>query len=136
MIRQRTRLALLQREVAERLKVHSSTYRKWEKDRLEPLPRYAPRVADFLGMDPSQITRPVRDRLNAARRRLGMSEDDLALLLRIDPGAVRRAEEGSRSIGRVAAKLEGWLALVEGANDREPGNQVGATEYPHNFMPL
>ena len=116
--------------------MHPSTYRKWEKDRLEPLPRYAARVADFLGMDPTQITRPVCDRLNAARRRLGMSEDDLALLLRIDPGSVRRAEEGSRSIGRVAAKLEGWLALVEGANDRELGNQVGATEYPHNFMHL
>lgn len=93
--RRRGELALQQKEVARQMRVSPFTLLGWEKDRTEPPVCLYPRIIEFLGYDPSPAPRSFGDRIEAARRQLGLSQEAAAKILGIDEGTLRRYEHGT-----------------------------------------
>lgn len=90
----RLRFHLLQKEVAATLGVHIETLRNWERGVGTPLNGYIPRIIQFLGFDPEPEPAEIPGRVVYARRRLGLTQEDLAKRLRVDPVTVYRWEKG------------------------------------------
>ncbi len=79
------------------LGVHESTIINWEKGLCEPSVRMIPRIVDFLGYCPYEPPpQTLGEKLEAARRRLGLTKSKLANRLGVDPGTLSRWEEGVR----------------------------------------
>ena len=93
--KRRLDLALLQREVAEKLGVNAMTICNWEINRTSPQLRFIPKIIAFLGYVPHDTqSGALGKRIVACRRAKGLSQKELALLLNIDPGALGRWERG------------------------------------------
>jgi DNA-binding transcriptional regulator YiaG len=58
----------------------------WETNRVAPAIRFFPRIIEFLGYDPTEKTnrQSLADRLQAHRRKLGLSRKKLAIILETD----------------------------------------------------
>jgi transcriptional regulator with XRE-family HTH domain len=94
--RRRLELGLLQRELAEQLRVNPGTVTNWELNRTAPALRFVPAIISFLGFDPSPPGASLGEQLRAVRRRAGYCQDRFARLLGIDPGTLSRWERGLR----------------------------------------
>ncbi len=93
--RRRKELGLLQREVAARMGINHFTYINWEKDRTQPIAsRFRP-VIDFLGYDPMPEPRTLSERLEAKRRRAGITFFEVAEHLGWDEGTLMRYLNGT-----------------------------------------
>lgn len=96
--KRRIGLHLLQKDLARELGVHTATVQNWEGGVGEPALNVLPKLFAFLGYDP--ITEP--DALPAkvayARRRLGLTQEQLAEALRVDPVTVYRWEKGDTAL--------------------------------------
>ena len=93
--KRRRELRLLQREAAERLKCDVFTYINWEKDRTQPIAsRFRP-LLDFLGYDPMPKPTTLAGRLEAKRRRSGLTFDQVSRHLGWDQGALTRYLNGT-----------------------------------------
>ena len=90
----RLKLHLLQRTVAEDLCVHIESLKNWERGVGAPSIRQMPKIIEFLGFDPEPQPETVAKRLAYARRRLGLTQEDLAKSLGVDPGTILRWEKG------------------------------------------
>jgi transcriptional regulator with XRE-family HTH domain len=102
---------LPQRTVAEALGVRVETVRMWEAGRARPLPRHHSRLVRFLGDDPEPAGSGRGERIRARRRRLGLTQAELAAALGIDEGTVNDLERGHRRVSRrILALAEGFLA--------------------------
>ena len=77
-------LNLLQNQVADQIGVHELTITNWELNVTVPEVRYVPAIIQFLGYDPLPPTMCFRERLAAARRRLGLSQRRMAAKLGVD----------------------------------------------------
>jgi transcriptional regulator with XRE-family HTH domain len=108
--KQRRVLGLLQREVAERMGIDTWTYLNWEKDKTVPVAtRFRPVVA-FLGYDPTPEPTTLAKRLEAKRRTLGATFEQVARYLGWDPGTLTRYLNGTWRIpGDRMAVLERLL---------------------------
>lgn len=89
LLKRRKELRLLQREAAARIGCHHETYRNWEKARTEPPAFEFKRVIDFLGYDPAPTPVSLADKLEAKRRRLGVTLIQVARTLGWDEGTLR-----------------------------------------------
>ena len=83
----------------------------WELGRAGPLPRHYAKIVRFLGSDPEPGGSSFSGRLRTVRRRLGLSQAELASLAGLDEGSICRWESGRRAPSRwmstrVAAVLE------------------------------
>lgn len=85
-------LGLRQKDVAKELGVHHKTYENWEQGKYEPELRLFPAIIDFLGYDPSPEPKSLAERIRAARRREGISQEELARYLGLDESTVRAWE--------------------------------------------
>lgn len=93
--KRRRELGLFQREAAERMGVAVETLINWEKDRTEPIAsRFRPAI-DFLGYDPTPEPRTLGERLDAKRRRTGMTISEVAKHLGWDDGTLTRYLNGT-----------------------------------------
>ncbi len=93
------------------------TLMSWETNKKQASIHFLPRIMKFLGYDPFPEPRTLGERLLATRRRLGLSQAQMANALRLDEGTVRLIEAGCRKPGTVtAAKIEHMI--------------VGATSVP------
>jgi transcriptional regulator with XRE-family HTH domain len=94
--KRRLDLGLMQREVASRLGIHLATYRNWEEERHEPEARFFGGLVAFLGYDPEAPppTSPLGERIKAARRRQGLSQEELACHLGLDQKTIWAWETG------------------------------------------
>ena len=90
----RLKLHLLQRTVAEDLCVHTESLKNWERGVGVPSVRQIPRIIEFLGYDPEPEPETLVRRLAYVRRRLGMTQEDLAKAIDVDPGTILRWEKG------------------------------------------
>ena len=108
--KRRMLLGLYQKEVATRVGVDEWTYINWEHDRTKPALRYLPDVINFLDYDPFGAPDGLGEQIKSKRRRLRMSQGELASRLGIDAGSIRKAERGLKPIERIRSKLEAWLA--------------------------
>ena len=104
--RRRLDLKLLQRQVAEAIGCSKASLLNWERGRAEPELRFMPAIIRFLGYDPAapDPTLSIGERLRAARRARGLSQEALARLLGIDPTTVRDWEERGEQ-GRPARRV-------------------------------
>jgi transcriptional regulator with XRE-family HTH domain len=92
--KRRLDLGLNQGQVAEQFNATVQTVCNWEKGRSQPEPRHYPAVIRFLGYDPSPEPASLGERIQAARRREGLSQKELARKLRLDPATIWRWETG------------------------------------------
>ena len=91
----RRKLGLLQREVAAQMGILTETYANWEKGRTEPVAAQFRPVIEFLGYDPTPEARTLAERLEAKRRRLGVTFDQIAGYLGWDPATLTRYLNGT-----------------------------------------
>lgn len=86
-------LGLMQKEAAKRLGVGATTVANWLKERGAPGLRSWPRVIVFLGCDPRPAAESVGQALVRWRQSRGMSQEELAGQLEVDPGTLARSEQ-------------------------------------------
>ena len=88
--------------------------RNWELEHTKPSIRQIPRVIEFLGFDPFPSPQCRSERISAVRRRLGMSQRELAVRLGVDSKTVCDWESGKhRPVQELALKLNRFLARFE-----------------------
>lgn len=91
-------------QLAAWLKVSKDTVYNWEHNRSKPSIRFMPRVAEFLGHDPTDSAAiSLGERIRKHRIQHGLSQEKLAIQLEIDPLTIRRSES---NIGTDKKSLE------------------------------
>ena len=96
-----------QKHVANLLKVSEQTVCNWEKNRTSPSLYQIPKVIKFLGYDPYTTNETLGGKIIQARRALGMTQEELARRLGIDPTTLGYWERGEkRPSGEMGEKLE------------------------------
>lgn len=113
--RRRLDLGLGQRHLAARLGIREETLASWERDQAEPMPRHYGAIVRFLGYDPRPAGKDLPGRLNAIRRRLGLTQRELADRLGLDEGTVTDFELGRRRVTRKVGEAIERLLRAEGA---------------------
>jgi DNA-binding XRE family transcriptional regulator len=109
--KRRRELGLLQREAAERMGIQRDTYVNWEKDKTGPVASQFRPVVTFLGYDPTPKPETLAERLEAKRRTLGATFDQVAQHLGWDRASLFRYVRGIwRMKPNRQAALEDFLA--------------------------
>jgi transcriptional regulator with XRE-family HTH domain len=104
-------LGISQRELAELLGADRKSVENWERNRTAPLRWMLPRIDEFLGREPSETPPSIAERLTLLRRRLGLSQAELARSLRVHRCTVVRWETGKRRPGKsLLRKISVFLA--------------------------
>ena len=93
----RYELGIFQKDAARELSVNQWTLIGWEADRKKPTVRFMSRIIKFLGYYPFLEPRTLGGRLLATRRRLGLSQVEMAQKLEVDKGTIWLIEAGRRS---------------------------------------
>jgi transcriptional regulator with XRE-family HTH domain len=92
--KRRKELGLLQREAAAQMGVNTFTYLNWEKGKTKPVPSQFRPVVAFLGYDPPPAPTSLAERVEAKRRSLGTTLDQVAQYLGWDPASLYRYLKG------------------------------------------
>ncbi len=112
MVRRRHELGLHQKDAAALLRVNQWTLIGWEKGRKDPPIRFWPRVIKFLGYDPHGELWTLGERLLAARRRLGVTQEEAAKMASVDEESFRLWELGKRKPGPASLmRIEEFIAM-------------------------
>ena len=98
--RRRLVLSLTREEAAARLGVNAWTVHNWEVGATKPEIRFIPALMGLLSYDPEPVDQgTLAGRLVAKRRELGLSQEQAALSIGVDPAATWRGWElGARSV--------------------------------------
>jgi transcriptional regulator with XRE-family HTH domain len=102
--KRRLDLGLLQREVAEKLRVRPSTVQNWEGNATTPNYHRLKAIVQFLGYDPLPSTKTLGEQLVRYRQFRGLSQKQMASNLRVDPSTLARWERGDRKPTGLYAK--------------------------------
>jgi DNA-binding XRE family transcriptional regulator len=100
--KKRHELGLYQKDVAKKLGVNPWALIGWETDWKKTTVRFMPRILKFLGYNPFPDPCTLGGRLLAARRRLGLSQKEMARKLGVDEGTVRLIETGRRGPAKIS----------------------------------
>lgn len=112
--KRRLDLGLLQREVALRIGVDKTTVFNWEAGTATPNLRAIPGVIRFLGYDPTETGSTLGEQLRAARRRHGLSHQDVARRLGVDPSTILDWERARHRPTRLyQPKIRAFLEIVD-----------------------
>lgn len=103
-------LHLLQKDLARQIGVHVESLKNWERDVESPMIRFIPKIVEFLGYDPIPEPKTIPERIAYARRRLGMTQVNLAKALRVDSVSIWRWETGQ--VGPPAARVAALNQLL------------------------
>jgi transcriptional regulator with XRE-family HTH domain len=121
---------LKQRDVAVRLGVRTETVANWERGQERPLARHHGTIIRFLGFDPEPAGDTLPARLRAVRRRLGLTQGEIAARLGQDEHQICRWEGGrQRPHPWIAGRIELGLRVLEGRN-------VDGLEQPLSYFDL
>ena len=116
--KRRLGLKLFQKDVAEQLGVEKTSIANWECNRSIPEIRYMPAIIDFLGYDPLPPANTLAEQLVRKRTSLGLSQDESAKRLGVDPSTLAKWEQGKREpVGVFLVRVERFL---------QPGDEAGA----------
>ena len=91
--KQRLRMGLTLKNVAEEFRITESTLRNWETNRRTVSLRFRRRVQDFLGVCPCDVSLPIGGRLRERREYAGISRKALAQMFSVDEHTVSSWEE-------------------------------------------
>jgi transcriptional regulator with XRE-family HTH domain len=112
---------LKQRTLALELGVREETLGRWENGLSKPLPKHLGAIVRFLGYDPEPAGEGLPARLGAARRRLGLTQAQLAGRMGVDEGSLCHWENGSRRPNPwMAARIQVALDQLEGGSPEGP----------------
>jgi DNA-binding transcriptional regulator YiaG len=104
--------------------VREETVHLWETGRARPLARAYCRIVRFLGYDPEEEPGTLAGRLRSLRRRLGLTQRDLAVRLGLDEGTVVDLESRRRRVSRrvlaVASAFLDWHGSSSWAGRHAP----------------
>jgi transcriptional regulator with XRE-family HTH domain len=109
--KRRLDLKLLQKEVAKRLEVDTTTITNWELNRTSPSLPFLPRIIEFLGYVPlSILPEKPGEKIAFYRKMAGLNQEELARQLGIDPTTLWRWEKGkSQPSKKLLEQLIGLL---------------------------
>jgi len=108
---------MLQREVAERIRVDETTVFSWEANASNPEIRYMPAIIWFLGYNPLPEASGWGERLVRQRTNLGLSQKEAAKRLGVDAGTLARWERGDREpTGVFLGRVKRFLSDEEAAD--------------------
>ena len=121
--KRRLDLKLFQKEVAQKLGVNEDSVCNWENNRTSPSLRFIPKIIEFLGYLPYDAqAKTLGERIVASRKRLGLSQKELARRLGVDPSTLGRWErDESQPLER---HLENLVKYLDGdlLTSRRPPN--------------
>jgi transcriptional regulator with XRE-family HTH domain len=109
--KRRLDLGLFQKDVAAAIGVDTCTVTNWERGRSEPELRFISRIVAFLRYEP-EGAKPVTlgERVKRYRYLNGISQEDMARRIGIDPGTLGRLErDRGRCLTSVLRKVVAWL---------------------------
>ena len=103
-------MKLLQKDLAKRIGVTKSCVVYWEANRSAPELRFMPAVIDFLGYNPLPPATNWAERLVRHRTSIGLSQEQAARRVGVDPSTLARWERGEREPeGSYATSAERFL---------------------------
>ena len=91
--KRRIELGLKQTEVAEQFGMHFTSLQLWERGIGIPGVKPLPNIVRFLGYVPFACGKTDGERFSFMRRSCGMTQDELARVLRFSPCTIRRWEQ-------------------------------------------
>jgi transcriptional regulator with XRE-family HTH domain len=94
--KRRLDLRLLQSDVAEKLGVTESCIWNWENNATSPTFPHWPALVEFLGYNPLPQPPTLAERLVQDRKIRGLSQEEMARRLGVDPSTLARWERGAR----------------------------------------
>lgn len=110
--KRRLQLGLLQKEVANDLRIGLWTYITWETDKANPVISQWPGIIAFLGYDPHSKPNSLPEMLFCARRQRGLTLRQMAARLNVNLSTYERWEQGK---GRpTAERLDRVIDLIRG----------------------
>ncbi|MBI5709507.1 MAG: helix-turn-helix domain-containing protein [Candidatus Eisenbacteria bacterium] len=125
--RRRLDLGLTQRILADRWGVRSEAIAAWELGRTKPGIRLVAKIVALLEGDPVDHPATLAGRLVAIRRRLGLTQAELAARLVQDEKQICRWERGKRTPHpAIACRIDLALRELEG---RPAGGEAGRLRY-------
>ncbi|MDP2378282.1 XRE family transcriptional regulator [Reyranella sp.] len=103
--KRRRQLGVLQREAAAQMGILTETFANWENGKTEPVAAQFRPVIEFIGYDPTPEARTLTERVEAKRRGLSVTFDQIAGHLGWDPATLTRYLNGTWRIpaSRMAA---------------------------------
>jgi DNA-binding transcriptional regulator YiaG len=111
--KRRLDLGLFQLQVAQQLGVDVATVHNWEVKAAEPGLRHLPKIIQFLGYNPLPSARTLAEQLVWHRKTLGLSREELAQCLGVDPGTLWKWECGRRvPLGKYAVLVAKILQVA------------------------
>lgn len=121
---------LRQRDLAEKLGVTEMTVGSWELGKEQPGIRHTASIVRFLGFDPEPTKDSLPGRLRAVRRRLGLTQAELATRLGQDEHQICRWEGGRKKPHPwIAGRIDLGLSVLE-------GRPIDGSESPLSFFDL
>lgn len=112
--------AMKQKDVAKTLGCTKDTVANWEMGRSNPRIDQMGKVIQFLGYDPSGCGDSVAQRLLAYRRLHGITQENLAARLSVDPCTLSRYEQNERiPYGILAHRIEDLLTRSRNNGSRD-----------------
>jgi transcriptional regulator with XRE-family HTH domain len=113
----RLELGLRQRDLAKQWGLRTETVAGWERGQTSPSIRQWPKLVELLGPDVAGSDTDPAARLEAARRRLGLTRQEFATKVGLDEGSICRWAKGIRQPSQwMAARIEAILAELDGRN--------------------
>ncbi len=114
LLRRRLVLKLLQREVADQIRVDKASIANWEANRSKPGVSHMPSIIRFLGYNPFPPGKKWSERLVQCRTVLGLSQSESAARLGVDASTLARWERGEREpTGSFASRALRFVTPVE-----------------------
>jgi transcriptional regulator with XRE-family HTH domain len=90
-------LGLLQKQVADQIRVDVTSVYNWESNRVEPAVRLIPPIIQFLSYCPYTPGLSFSGKFKLWRQSLGLSQEGVAKAIGVDEGTWRRWETGERA---------------------------------------
>jgi DNA-binding transcriptional regulator YiaG len=119
--KRRLDLGLLQKEVAEQIRVDTASIGNWESNETQPMVHCIPRILAFLGHNPLPEADDLTGKLKRLRGTLGLTQEKLAQRLGIDESTVAGWERGENTpVGSYLKLLEDFVA-GDGLLPKGPG---------------
>ena len=112
-------LGLRQRDLALKWGLRTETVAGWERGTYRPSIRWWPAITEFLGFDPEEVGEGPAARLEAARRRLGLTRRELGAKVALEAGSMCRWAKGKlRPSPWMAGRIEEILDQLENLDAR------------------
>ncbi|GAB3430706.1 hypothetical protein GCM10027516_38510 [Niabella aquatica] len=107
--KRRLDLGMSQSEVAKIMNVQTDTITNWELNKNSPVLIHIPSIIKFLGYTPDINT---TNQITRYRMEKGLTQKEMAGILKIDPGTLSRAEKGNAISKLLKERIEGLISNI------------------------